>query len=382
MNNNELESAYSENPNIGRISLSKLTGVSEKRCRTFLEGKRKTIKTNDIKQDIQYNNIKSKHKQSESKYKHSISIIEELQNTIDDLLQIKNAKSQNIRFELKSKTNKSEAVPVVLFSDWHIEKTVKPESVNYRNFYTLDEAERTVKELFKNALYLVNKESKFTHISQMIVGLLGDLMDGYIHEENLMVNSLSPIESSIKLLNILESGFQYLLDNSDLNIVVPCVYGNHSRNTDKMMFSCGYKTNYEYLVYSILAQKFQNNKRISFIIPKSSETIVNVLGHKIRFYHGFNIKFNGGIGGITIPLNKAIARANTFETVDLDCLGHFHTYHTSNNFIINGSAIGFDSYAMQNKLPFEEPSQTFFLMDKDNKRTVTAPIYINREKLI
>lgn len=377
-----LEKEYEKNPNIGRRLLSKITGVTVDRCRTFLRNKRKGINTESVYNDVKLLSLKTKHKQSESQYKSAVKIIEELSNQIDNILQIKNAPSTTQPIELKSKTKKSEAIPVILFSDWHIEKTVEPESVNYKNFYNLEEAERTVHELFRNAVYLITKEAKYTNISQAIFALLGDLIDGYIHEENMIVNSLSPIESSIMLVNLLESGFKYVLDNTNIDILVPCIYGNHSRTSAKMMFSCGYKTNFEYAAYCMLANRFKDEKRIQFVIPKNSEVIIKTFDWKIRFYHGFNIKYNGGVGGITIPLNKAIARGNTCDSVDLDCIGHFHTFQSSGNFIVNGSAIGFDNYALTLKLPYEAPSQTFFLMDKDHKRTVTTPIFINRKKLI
>ena len=49
----------------------------------------------------------------------------------------------------------------------------------------------------------------------------------------------------------------------------------------------------------------------------------------------------------------------------------------SQNFISNGSIIGHNSYAIAIKAAYEDPSQTFFLMDAKRGRTVTCPIYLD-----
>ena len=45
---NDLEAVYQKNPTIGRRALSQLTGVGEKKCRKFLEQKRKGLKVQNI----------------------------------------------------------------------------------------------------------------------------------------------------------------------------------------------------------------------------------------------------------------------------------------------------------------------------------------------
>jgi hypothetical protein len=105
---------------------------------------------------------------------------------------------------------------------------------------------------------------------------------------------------------------------------------------------------------------------------------VDIYGKKIRFQHGHMVKYNGGVGGITIPVNKAIGEWNKGIKADLDCFGHFHQLVDGNNFICNGPLIGYNSFALSIKAPYDVPKQTMFLMDKKRGRTCNWPIYFKR----
>jgi hypothetical protein len=62
----------------------------------------------------------------------------------------------------------------------------------------------------------------------------------------------------------------------------------------------------------------------------------------VRFHHGHSIRYAGGVGGIYIPTNKAIAQWNKGRHADLDVFGHFHQLRDGGNFICNGSLIGYN----------------------------------------
>ncbi len=96
----------------------------------------------------------------------------------------------------------------------------------------------------------------------------------------------------------------------------------------------------------------------------------------IRFQHGHMVKYGGGVGGLTIPLNKAIAQWNRGKHADLDVLGHFHQMFDGGNFIVNGSLIGYDSFALSIKASYEKPKQALFLIDRKRGRTFTCPILL------
>ena len=86
------------------------------------------------------------------------------------------------------------------------------------------------------------------------------------------------------------------------------------------------------------------------------------------------MRYGGGVGGLTIPVNKAIAQWDKLHQVDLDVFGHFHQFMDGGKFISNGSLIGYNAYAMSIKAGFEPPKQAMFLIDKKRFKTFVAPI--------
>ena len=91
------------------------------------------------------------------------------------------------------------------------------------------------------------------------------------------------------------------------------------------------------------------------------------------------MKYGGGVGGIYIPVNKAINDWNkTVRDVDLDVFGHFHQYIDAGNFVCNGSLIGYNAYAVAIKASFEPPQQAFFLVNrKYRSKTMATPIFVS-----
>jgi hypothetical protein len=76
-------------------------------------------------------------------------------------------------------------------------------------------------------------------------------------------------------------------------------------------------------------------------------------------------------------VEKAIAAWNKGIRADLDVFGHWHQSQQNPKWICNGSLIGYNAYSVAIKAPYEPPSQTFFLMDKERGRTITAPIFLD-----
>ena len=127
-------------------------------------------------------------------------------------------------------------------------------------------------------------------------------------------------------------------------------------------------------MYLNLAKRFEGEKRIKFIIPRSQHYYLEVYGKTIRFMHGHNIRYYGGVGGITVPLNKAIAQWDKLQRADLAVLGHFHQFLDGGRWLVNGSLIGYNAFALANKFEYEPPKQAFFLWDKRRDKSVVAPI--------
>lgn len=127
-------------------------------------------------------------------------------------------------------------------------------------------------------------------------------------------------------------------------------------------------------MYSYLRDYFKDEPRVEFIVATGQHSYLNIYGYKLRFLHGHSVRYGGGVGGITIPINKAIAQWDKAIKAYLTVMGHFHTFFDGGNFITNGSLIGYNAYAMSIKASFERPKQALFLIDKTRGKTCVWPV--------
>jgi len=164
---------------------------------------------------------------------------------------------------------------------------------------------------------------------------------------------------------------EFLLNHWKGKIICVCSSGNHGRITDKINIATEYGNSLETFIYASLRGEFPS---IEWVIERGYNTYIDVFGYTCRLNHGHFIKYAGGIGGLTIPLIKAIKGWESSKRADFTFIGHHHQYISHRTFVVNGSMIGYNSFAVAIKADFEPPSQALFLIDKKRGRTVHMPI--------
>ena len=282
-----------------------------------------------------------------------------------------------IKIEPRPLHSGAESTAVALLSDWHFEETVTPQSVNGLNKFNTKIAEERIVYLFQTIVKFIKLHQNETTINNLVLALLGDFISGGIHDDLKEVNELQTIPAIMEVEKLIYSGILHILDNTEVNIVVPCSVGNHSRITEKQRVATEHGNSLELWMYAHLAKLFEGNQRVKFVINEGYHNLVNVFGYTLRFHHGHDIKYGGGIGGIFIPVYKAISQWNKGQHADLDCFGHFHQMKDGGNFISNGSLIGYNAFAVKIKADFEKPKQAFFLIDKKRFVICTRSILLN-----
>jgi hypothetical protein len=269
----------------------------------------------------------------------------------------------------------STSVPVLLCSDWHCGAVVRRASVNGLNEYDVGIFHDRAQGLFRNALKVVNMVRSSTTITEMVIWLGGDLIDNWLHPEQVQLQELSPTQQLIECERAIVAGLGYLLEHGDLErIIVPCSHGNHGRTTQKMQADNSHATSYEWLMYQSLQRHFRNEPRIVWQIADGNVTYLNVLGQVLRFHHGDACRYQGGIGGLTIPLTKWIHRADQAIRADHTFQGHFHQLTLGPNWSVNGSLIGTTGYGLKLGFAPERPQQLMRFIDSQRGFTISAPI--------
>lgn len=270
-----------------------------------------------------------------------------------------------------------EATAVALASDWHIEEEVRPEAVSGRNRYNLAISERRMTRFFEGVRWAINFNRQAFTIRDLLLWLGGDFITNYLHPDNIETNLLSPPEAIAYALASISAGIRFLLEDPELDrIVIPCNDGNHGRMTEKMRAAARVENSIETLMYTMLAREFRDEPRVKFIIAQGSQLYYEVYGRTIRFTHGDLARYGGGLGGVTIPLYKAISRWDTVRSASLTCVGHFHQLTSMRDLVINGSLIGYSAYALSIGARHEPPAQAFFMLDPIRFRSIDIPLWV------
>lgn len=280
-----------------------------------------------------------------------------------------------------AKTNRVDAVACGVASDWHVEERVDAASVHGLNEYAPEIARARAEMFAQNLLRLTDMAARDSRITTIYLPVLGDLYTGYLHEENLAANSMGPATAANFAKALLDGVIQFILKESSYHILSDMIPGNHGRLTKKMWAFDPAGTSMEALMYYTLAEKYENNKRVQ-LVPAGRAMVYRQFFERfmVRLIHGYEINYGGGVGGITIPVNKAIASWDAAIKAALTVFGHFHQDIDGGHFIGNGSLIGYNAYAQKIKARMEPPVQKFFLIHARHggEKALTAPIWVTK----
>lgn len=265
---------------------------------------------------------------------------------------------------------------IALFSDAHIEEIVKPESVLGKNEYNVKIAEERIAKYFNNLADCLNTDE----VDDLIFASLGDTISGFIHEELAQCNELTPLKAISKAQSLIVSGLQFLCSNTKLNsIKFIGIVGNHSRTTKKIQHSNGYEMSYEWLMYENIKNNCESlNLPIEFAIPESEVALVSTPDNKtLLFCHGFQIKSTGTntVCGIYPSLQRLALKWGRTYNQDRIYLGHFHSCISIPTAAVNGSIIGYNTYALTNGFEYQKPCQYYEVIDTSFGQLLERKIY-------
>jgi hypothetical protein len=267
------------------------------------------------------------------------------------------------------KSKRHTASDVLLCSDWHCGEFVPPGQTDNANHYTPEVFRRRVKRLVEAYRWrletLRSREGYGWSIDHVVVALLGDLMTGHLHDDQVSSNTLTPIEEVNLLIDTIEAMLREILSHEGIaRIDVPCTWGNHGRTEARSKrVATAYQFSYEWLAYTQIAKRFTGDKRIRFTIPTSSVAYLEIGPWTMRYTHGDAISYGGGVGGIFVPVSKWIARQEERRKAHTTVMGHWHDPQWIRTVVVNGSLIGDCEYARRFGLGLRAAAQVAMLCD-------------------
>lgn len=304
------------------------------------------------------------------RYKAALGAIDAERLRADSLLQLRGITAAKRPSGKAAKATKHDATMVVLLSDIHCEERVEPQTVNGLNSYSLDICDTRLNELEQRFFAMLDHERQIANIDRVVVWLGGDFISGHIHDDTAELAQLSPLAATRWIGERLRAFIDAVAKNAG-NVIVATNSGNHGRSTDKLRVGTEMDHSFEQHLYLTLASG-EANTNVTWHVGTGYLNYLDLDGFKVRFHHGHAVKYQGGIGGIHVPLNKSIAAWDATERADLTCLGHWHQFSAGRRYVSNGSLIGHSAYAVKIKAEYERPCQAAIVIDHGRNEVTKA----------
>lgn len=288
---------------------------------------------------------------------------------------------------LNNKAPKSApGVPTLLASDWHWGEVVDPAQIGGVNEYGLKTAHDRAKRMINNTIDLLNNHMVNPSYPGVVFALGGDMITGDIHEELVATNEREVMPTVVDLWGVLAWCIETLADKFG-RVFVPCVSGNHGRNTKKIRAKGRNFTSFDWLLYTFLAKRFESDARVTFYIPDGADALYSVYGHRYLLTHGDQFRGGDALIGPLGPIVRGDHRKrarNMQINADYDTIvmGHWHQLMQTQKFIVNGSLIGYNEYAYNNNYGFEPPRQALWITHPERGITFHMPVQVDGKKSV
>jgi transposase-like protein len=277
--------------------------------------------------------------------------------------------------------------PMTNWSDWHYGEVVRKGEVGGLNEYNSEIAAERIQKLADRTIRLVKgfafKEAgKAVEFPGIVVGLGGDMISGFIHEELEITNDRTPNQCIDELTDLIAAALKQLA-NEFGTVFVPCVVGNHGRTHHKPRMKGRVFESFEWNLYCNLKRFFKDDSRIQFEISEGADIRFNCMGHWFLWTHGDALGAMGGDGmiGSIGPIQRGIiktkrAYAGIGQPVDTVVLGHYHQELWLPGGIVNNSLKGDDEYArLKMRAEHSRPGQSLWFVHEE--QGITARLQVN-----
>jgi hypothetical protein len=269
----------------------------------------------------------------------------------------------------------------LMLTDTHFGEVVNPMEVEGLNAYDDAIADKRMQRFTEKGIRLGRTYASGLEVDGAVLFIGGDIFTGTIHDELLETNSETLYASVVRWLDPL-AAMMYALADAYGRLHIAVTYGNHGRRTRKPRAKLRAQDNIEWLFYKVLERETHDDKRITWQVPDSADTRVNVYGTRYLLTHGDQFRGGSGIAGALSPLMLGSARKTrramtSGKPYDVMVMGHWHSYWTlPGPIIVGGTMKGLDEYSYVGNFAFEQPTQAFWVTTPEVGVTAQAPIFV------
>lgn len=282
----------------------------------------------------------------------------------------------------KGKVKQLTGIPTLFCSDWHLAEVVNSAEIGGVNQYNMTVARQRVRNLVAVAIELLTKHIAGAEYTGIVLALGGDMLSGDIHEELSETNEMEINPALLEALDILV----WVVDQLKAvfkNVFIVGVTGNHGRQSRKPRAKRRNHTNFDWLLYHLLANHYCKNPAVTFLIPEGPDASYRIYNHRYLLTHGDQFRGGDGMIGMLGPVTRGDHKKRTRQmqvgqSYDTMLMGHWHQFTPLMRTIVNGSLKGYDEYAFANNFPYEPPIQGLWITHPQLGITWIMPIYVDR----
>ena len=284
----------------------------------------------------------------------------------------------------------SESLSAMFFADWHVFETVRPAEISGLNDYNPIIARQSIETATRSFCSLTDINRAGTTIKTGMISFLGDLISGHLWPDQIENNSGSPLEEVLFATDLAIGSLNYILANGGFDkLIVNAIDGNHSRITGKERRKTNrVKHSLEWLMFQYIRRYYEDRgeKRITFNIGEGIHLYIPLVfgvdprhpnGIVWRLTHGDEgLKYQGGVGGLAIPVGRTLKQWNEARYADMTAFGHWHTSLYLNSALAVGSTLGYSPLSISYKTQYESPMQAMLTVERQRGVTAYQPIFV------
>jgi hypothetical protein len=270
----------------------------------------------------------------------------------------------------------------LLFSDVHYGKYIDNIEGNFVDNSVIRERVRKISE---SVIKEIQREAKSFNVERVILALMGDIIEnadfhGQESEKGCEFSTSRQVQEAI---NSMFYDLILPIALTGVDVLVPCVTGNHDRIGHNKTYQKPGEDNLTYIIYNTLDLlcKQSGLKNVNFSIAKGLYTTVQVYGNNIVYEHGDEIK---NINRETMANAMAKRQVQLGKIVHFLRIGHWHepAQYGQGRMMVNGSVPGQDSYADSKGFCSEAVQIMNYYVKTDKRNTCffrSFPIYLQKK---
>lgn len=270
-------------------------------------------------------------------------------------------------------------IVTAIVSDWHLSEVVSVYDSNGINKYNSVIASNRIYEHAQAIKKIVRLHQAMYKVDKLWLPVLGDMINGTIHEELLLTNDLSDPSATIlaaRLLTMLVIELKVL----GIPIQLDCIVGNHPRMTAKMPTKVQAQTSFDWVIYEVVADQFKNDSQVEVNVHTSQQALVTQYGWRFLIEHGIDVSsgkeedFEERLRSIFDDPIYREATGLKGTSFDHIIIGNMHKPKMLERTVVNGCMTGQNELGMSWRLAPVRPTQIMFGISKGHTRTWGYPL--------